>query len=202
MDISDAILAKSDQINAIDLIEPVTVTVVEVREGNAEQPVHIITDIYGKGRPFKPSKTVLRDLGKAWGKDTQPWVGRRMELFNEPSVLWAGKPVGGIRVSALSHIPAPIQTAHTITRGKYKEVTIRVLGADELAAHRESLNAASNLTELQIAWAVATKAGVARDAGLVALKDARKAELMPAPVTDDPEHPDFDPALIGMEQEK
>lgn len=180
MDISDAILAKSDQVNAIDLIEPVVVTVVAVRAGNKEQPVHVITDRYGEERPFKPSKTVLRDLGKAWGKEAQAWVGRRMELYNEPTVLWAGKPVGGIRVSALSHIPEPIQTAHTITRGKYKEVTIRVLPTvdpEAVKAALDDIDLASSMPALKAAWDLAGKRGVQGVPEVIAAKDARKVEL-------------------------
>lgn len=181
MDISDAILAKSDQINAIDLIEPVIVTVVEVRPGNKEQPVNIITDVYGAERPFKPSKTVLRDLGKAWGTDTKRWAGRSMQLYNEPTVLWAGKPVGGIRVSALSHIEKPIQTAHTITRGKYLEVTISVLKPefDESAVvdALADIAGASSEPALRMAWDLAGKRGVQKHPDVLAAKDKRKAEL-------------------------
>lgn len=180
MDISEAILARSDQINAIDLIEPVIVTVVEVREGNKEQPVHIITDVYGPSRPFKPSKTVLRDLGKAWGKDTKAWAGRSMELYNEPTVLWAGKPVGGIRVSALSHIDKPIQTAHTITRGKYLEVTIGVIAAVDESAVVDVLAeiaAAESLPGLKAVWQVAGVKGVQKHPDVIAATNKRKQEL-------------------------
>jgi hypothetical protein len=179
VDISDAILARSDQLNAIDLLEPVIVTVVEVRAGNAEQPVHIVTDRYGKERPFKPSKTVLRDLGKAWGKEAQAWVGRRMELYNEPTVLWAGKPVGGIRVSGLSHIPGPIKTAHTIARGKYQEVTIRALPDDDGAVvdALADINSATSLAALKAAWDLAGTRGVQKHPDVITATNKRKAEL-------------------------
>lgn len=181
MDVSETILAKSDQINAIDLIEPVVVAVIDVKAGPADQPVHIITDKYGAERPFKPSKTVRRDLVKAWGKEAQAWVGRRMEIYNEPTVLWAGKQVGGIRVSGLSHIPEPIQTAHTITRGKYKEVTIRPLatGPDpkQVEAAIGELAGADSLPALKAAWDLAGTRGVQGHADVVAAKDTRKQEL-------------------------
>ncbi|GAA4774384.1 hypothetical protein [Microbacterium gilvum] len=181
MDISDAILARSDQLNAVDLVEPVTVTVVDVRKGNAEQPVHIITDVFGPERPFKPSKTVLRDLGKAWGRETQPWIGRRIELYNEPTVKWAGKEVGGIRVSGLSHIDGPVQTAHTITRGQYKQVTIRPLpsGPDPqmVAAALEDIAQATSIPALKAAWDLAGKRGVQGHPDVIAAKEARKTEL-------------------------
>lgn len=182
MDVSDTILAKSDQINAIDLIEPTVVTVVDVKAGPADQPVHIITDKYGTERPFKPSKTVRRDLVKAWGKEARDWIGRSMELYNEPTVLWAGKQVGGIRISALSDIPKPIQTAHTITRGKYAEVTIRVLekpAVDESAVvdALANITGAESLPALKAAWDLAGVKGVQKHADVITAKDKRKAEL-------------------------
>ena len=183
MDVSETILAKSDQINAIDLIEPTVVTVVDVKAGPADQPVHIITDKYGTERPFKPSKTVRRDLVKAWGKEAQAWIGRSMELYNEPTVLWAGKQVGGIRISALSHIEKPIQTAHTITRGKYTEVTIRVLqdapGPSEEAVvdSLADIAGASSMEALKTAWALAGARGVQKHPDVIEAKNARKTEL-------------------------
>lgn len=112
MNISQAILAKSDQLNASDLIGgPQTVTIAEVREGNADQPVQIHL-VEWPGRPFKPSKTVLRILDYAWGEETDDWPqGARMTVFRDPTAKWAGEEVGGIRVSHLSHIPEPFKLA-------------------------------------------------------------------------------------------
>lgn len=181
MDVSETILAKSDQVNAIDLIEPVIVTVVEVKAGPADQPVHIITDVYGTDRPFKPSKTVRRDLVKAWGKEAQAWIGHRMEIYNEPTVMWAGKQVGGIRVSGLSDIPGPIQTAHTITRGKYKDVTIEVLpsvpDSGVVGAALDDIERAESLPALKAAWDLAGTRGVQAHPDVVAAKNQRKQEL-------------------------
>lgn len=130
MDVSNAIVAKSDQINAVDLVgRDVTVTIVDVKPGPADQPVHIITDVYGPSRPWKPSKTALRDIVQAWGTDSTVWVGRRITLFNDPEVLWAGQAVGGIRIRAMSHIDKAFEARHVITRGKTKKVMIQPLPA-------------------------------------------------------------------------
>jgi len=126
MDVSAEIVAQSDQMNAIDLAQPVTVTIVGVKKG-ADERVHIITDVYGPARPFKPSKTVLRDIAKAWGLESQVWIGRRLTLFNDPTVLWAGQEVGGIRVSAMSHIDKAFEAKHQIARTKSKKVMIQPL---------------------------------------------------------------------------
>jgi len=119
MDISDSITPKSDQLNAEDLLTgPRTVTVAEVRRGSVEQPVEIVTEEFGPGRPFKPSKTVRRILVSAWGAEASKYVGRRMTLYRDPAVRFGGQDVGGIRVSHLSHIEKRITLHLTVTRGK------------------------------------------------------------------------------------
>ena len=182
MDVSSAIVAKSDQLNAIDLVgRDVTVTIVEVKPGPADQPVHIITDQYGPSRPWKPSKTALRDIVQVWGTDSTVWVGRRLTLWNDPEVLWAGKKVGGIRIRAMSHVEAAFKATHIITRGKTQEVMIQPLGdapaAPSTADHLDALNNAATIDELQHAWVLVTKAGLGQVAELIAAKDRMKAQL-------------------------
>lgn len=117
-DVSEAAAPRSDQQNFEDYISgPKTVTVSEARPGNAEQPVEVHLVEY-PGRPFKPSKTVLRILMAAWTSDAATWAGKRMTLFGDPTVKFGGKTVGGIRVSALSHIDKPIALNLTESRGK------------------------------------------------------------------------------------
>lgn len=178
MDVSAAIVAKSDQMNAIDLAREVTVTILDVKKGPDDQPVHIITDIYGPARPFKPSKTVLRDIAQAWGLESQVWIGRRLTLFNDPTVLWAGQEVGGIRVRAMSHIDKAFEAKHAIARTKSKKVMIQPLNdaaltTDWVARIRDT----ATVAELQQVWQEATQAGATRLAEVVAAKDARKVEL-------------------------
>lgn len=180
MDVTAAIVAKSDQMNAVDLVGgDVTVTITDVQPGPADQPVHIITDLYGPGRPFKASKTALRDIVQGWGTDSKVWVGRRLTLYNDPTVLWAGQPVGGIRIRAMSHIDKAFEAKHTITRGKTKKVMIQPLPDVDpvLKQHLDALNTATTLPALQAAWQAAGQAGVAGNPQIIAAKDARKAEL-------------------------
>lgn len=119
VDLTNTIVPKSDQLNSDDLIAgPRTFTVTEVRvKQTAEQPVDILL-AESPGKPFRPSKTVLRILITAWGKEGDEYVGRRMTLYRDEAVKWAGQEVGGIRVSHLSHIAKPIKLALTETRGK------------------------------------------------------------------------------------
>jgi len=104
-DVGFALEAKSDQLNAVDIVgtEPVIrVRNVDVRK--SDQPVSIYFD-GDNGRPWKPSKGMLRILAGAWGRDSSEWVGKHVRLYFEPSVKYAGEEVGGIRVKALSDIP-------------------------------------------------------------------------------------------------
>lgn len=129
MDITPYIKAKSDQLNADDLAVPIDVKIMGVKQGSREQPV--IIEIDGDNQPFKPCKTVLRVLTNAWGIDAGSWVGRMMRLYCDPSVVYAGVKVGGIRVSHLSHITSDVEMMITATRGKKKPVRIQRLDAKE-----------------------------------------------------------------------
>ena len=112
VDMTSTIKAKSDQLNAGDLIGgPVVVKVTRVDVRGGDQPVSIHTD--GDLQPFKPCLSMRRVLAKLWGGETDSWVGKSMVLFNDPTVIWAGKPEGGIRISHLEGI------------SKKEEVTVR-----------------------------------------------------------------------------
>lgn len=195
MDLSSTIVPKSDQLNSEDLLTgPVTVTVEEVRKGTAEQPV-VIHLVEFPGRPFKPSKTVRRLLVAAWGKDASVYTGRRMTLFRDPTVKWAGEAVGGIRVSHLSHIDKPLSVALTVTRGQRKVHVVEPLREKPRAAQQlavpvdgptpADIAACTDIDTLREWWQT-----------YPALRDqieARRAELTAAAVTGDDELP-LDPA--------
>lgn len=120
MNLSSSIIAKSDQLNADDLVSgPKTFTVSKVEEGNAEQPCKIYLAEWPGNRPFKPSKTAMRVLAYAWGEETDDWPSNaRMTLFRDPDVKWAGVAVGGIRISALSHIKEQFKIALQESKSK------------------------------------------------------------------------------------
>lgn len=127
MDISNTIEAKSDQQNAIDYASgPRIVTISEARKGDADQPVELHLQEH-PGKPYKPSKSMRRVLVKVWGSDASLYVGRRLELFNEPTVKWAGQPVGGIRISRASDLEAPVKIPLQVAKGKIEHVTVQPL---------------------------------------------------------------------------
>lgn len=128
MDLSKTIIAKSDQLNADDLLGgPRTFTIVEVKPGSEEQPVSIVLAEWPRNRPFKPSKTVQRILSYVWGStETDDWPkDARMTLFRDEKVKWAGEEVGGIRVSHVSHISQPMKVA--LQESKHKKTIHTIL---------------------------------------------------------------------------
>ena len=127
MDITESLAANSDQQNYDEyLAGPKTVTVAEVTQGTAEQPVNVEL-VEFPGKPFKPAKSVRRVLAAAWGTDASQWTGRRLTIYGDPSVRYGGKEVGGLRVSHVSHIDKPITVALTVTRGKRAPFTVQPL---------------------------------------------------------------------------
>jgi hypothetical protein len=125
MDMSEFIVAKSDQLNADDLLGgPIVVKITEVARNNAEQPVNVHIEGY---RPWRPCKTSLRILVAAWGKDSTKWVGRWVRLFRDPTVKWGGEAVGGIRPNGLSHIKEPLTMALAVTKGTKRNHKIDVI---------------------------------------------------------------------------
>lgn len=118
LDMTQFIEAKSDQINADDLISgPRTITITRVSQGSAEQPVNVNFD-GDDGKPFRPCKTVRRIMVAVWGPDAKDYVGRSMTLYRDPKVKFGGMEVGGIRVSHMSHIDEPRTLALMATKGK------------------------------------------------------------------------------------
>ena len=104
-DVSFAMEAKSDQLNAVDIMgfEPV-ITIREVRVQKGDQPVWVYYN-GDNNRPWKPSKGMIRILAAGWGRDSSQWVGKSVQIYMEPGVKYAGKEVGGVRIRAMSDIP-------------------------------------------------------------------------------------------------
>lgn len=156
----DTIAPKSDQLNAEQLLAgPMTITVSEVRRGDADQPV--VVHYHGEdGRPYKPCKSMRKVLIFAWGEDGSQWVGRAMTLYNNPAVKWGGVAVGGVRISHLSHIERDLVLQLTATKGKKEPQTIkRLVQADPHAAALDLLKAASKegLAALEAQWKATAK---------------------------------------------
>lgn len=133
MDLSTTIQARSDQLNADDLMGgPVTVTIQDVTEGNAEQPANIHLAEY-PGRAYRPSLSMRRLLVTVWGKDTTAYPGRRLTLYRNPKTKFGRDVVGGIEISHMSHIDRRATVMLTVTRGQKKPFHVDPLIEQEAA---------------------------------------------------------------------
>jgi len=123
MDMTESIQARSDQVNADDLITgPITYTIREVIAGKAESPFDFL--LVETDRAYRPSKTMRRVIVNAWGPEAANYAGRRLTLYREPSIMFGGQKVGGIRISHMSHIDKRVEVLAQVTRGKREKFTV------------------------------------------------------------------------------
>ena len=126
--VSFAMQAKSDQLNAVDIVGSpsiIRIRAVEVRQ--SEQPVWIYFD-GDNNRPWKPSKGMIRVLSSGWGDESDNWIGKLAEIYCDTSVIYAGKEVGGIRVSGMSDIPRQgLKLPLTLSKSKRTIIEVRHL---------------------------------------------------------------------------
>ena len=180
-DMTATMVAKSDQINAADLIgNPRTVTIREVRiKAGDDQPVTIM--IEGDKKAFRPCMGVRRLFVRVWGPDASKYIGQSLTLFRDPSVTWAGKEEGGIRVSHMTGINSKIVEFMRISRTATKPYEILPLIAEvrDLPKQRQTAEQ----------WASDHRAQVDDAASLEALAEvmARGAKPMAKLQADKPE---------------
>lgn len=127
-DITFALEAKSNQLNAVDIMGCNRIIKIrEVKVTKSDQPVAVFFD-GDNNRPWLPSKGMRRILAGAWGQESDNWVGKHAELYFEPTVMYAGKEVGGIRIKALSDIDKRgLQFSLTINRQKREPYHVPLL---------------------------------------------------------------------------
>jgi hypothetical protein len=195
-DLSDTILAKSDQLVADDLLSgPRTIRIAGVdADPAAEQPVTIHID-GDDAKPWRPSKSMRRVLVHAWGPDGAAYVGRSVTLYRDPAVTWGGAAVGGIRIAAMSHIERPITLALAESRKSRKPFTVQPLAvqpaedkaarlADDLVARFDEVANAAELFAVvddvtvrkQRAWLAEKRPELARDVDAAALAAKARTE--------------------------
>ena len=129
-DIRAAIQPRSDQLNYEDFVSGPAVLTIERTEDYRDekgQPRVAIHMVEYPGRPFKASKTNVKLLAIAWGEDDTDWPGRRVQLSADPTVTYGGKAVGGICVTAVSHLPQRFTAKLSVARGKKKDFPVEVL---------------------------------------------------------------------------
>ncbi len=126
-DISETLIAKSDQLNAADLVGggiTVKIESVIVNKGQ-DQPVSISI---GNGmQPYNPCKTMRRLLAAIWGTSSAAWVGNSMTLYCDMDVMWAGQKAGGIRISHVTGIASAREIPLRSSKHKVTTYTIQPL---------------------------------------------------------------------------
>jgi len=129
IDMAQFVEAKSDQLNADDLIgAPRTITVTRVVGCDGDQPIAIFYE-GDNGKPFKPCKTMRRVLLAVWGRNAADYVGRSMTLYRDDSVTFGGLNVGGIRISHMSHIDKKTVVVVMKTKGKKAGIEVQPLAS-------------------------------------------------------------------------
>lgn len=165
-DMQPVITAKSDQLNADDLLSgPITIKISAVTvHGGQEQPVSISYD-GDNGKPYKPCKSMCRVLVGAWGADSALYVGRSLTLYCDQKVKWGGMEVGGIRISHMTNIADTMTMALTVTRANKKPFIVHPL-VNQAFNYEAALDAmADAVSEAQLkaifarAWSRAKKDG-------------------------------------------
>lgn len=149
VDMSRFIEAKSDQLNADDLIgAPRTITITRVTGNDSDQPVSIFYD-GDNGKPFKPCKTIRRVLMGVWGRYANEYVGKSMTLYRDNAVTFGGLQVGGIRISHMSGIDK--ETAVVVMKSKGKKAGMKILPLQMNEAPRQQRQTPAEWVEGYIA---------------------------------------------------
>lgn len=128
IDLTTTTAPKSDQMNFDDFVggRPKTIKITKVTAVSGDQPIAIHYE-NDNGKPWKPCKGMRRVLVHVWGADGNAFIGRSLTLYGDPAIQFGGMAVGGIRISHMSHIDAPVSMALTATRGSKKIFTVKPL---------------------------------------------------------------------------
>lgn len=87
--------------------------------------------------PWRPCLTMARVLDKVWGgKDASTrYIGRKILLFNDESVMFGPQKTGGLRIRALSHIDKRTTAERlTVQKGRKSSYTVDPLPDEPTAA--------------------------------------------------------------------
>lgn len=151
VDMSKFVEAKSDQLNADDLIgAPRTITITRVTGNDGDQPVSIFYQ-GDNGKPFKPCKTIRRILMGVWGRYANEYVGKSMTIYRDDSVQFGGLATGGIRISHMSDIDKETVVVVMKSKGKKAGVKILPLVQEQRQQRQPDPNAAANWANEHIA---------------------------------------------------
>ena len=158
LDLTESLAPKSDQMDAVDLATsgPRTFTITNVTKGSDEQPFNFHLAEFP--RVWRPSKGMRRVITAAWGGKTSAYAGKRLTLFCNPDVKYAGEKVGGIEISAMSDLPGGkrLSTPKIISKGKSVIFTVEPLTdsrpVPETEPTADQVAACTDPAELRVMW--------------------------------------------------
>ena len=128
---------------------------------------------------------MIRVLIAAWGKEASAYVGRRLMLYRDPSITFGKDAVGGIRISAMSHLDSRMTLALTVTRGKRAPFTVdplpdapAAITDDEVNEYENQIALVDTLDDLKALYEQLKSIELgSHRAALTAAVTARKAEI-------------------------
>lgn len=140
MNIREFVKIKSDRLNYEDFIMgPQDFTIARLGKKIDQGNPRLLMFFEGREEtPYWASKGMLKCLSNVdgWGEsEFSEWVGRKVRLFGEPTVVYAGKEMGGIQISHISHIEKEFTTKITLRRGLRVDFTIYPLIEEALPAY-------------------------------------------------------------------
>ena len=133
IDMAKTIQPKSDQMNYDDfLVGSKNITITGVKSSGTPTDAQPVSIHYqgDDGKPYKPCKSMRRVMVKIWGSDGLSYVGKSITLFGDPSVIFGGKKVGGIRISHMSHISSEVNVPLSASKTKRILYNIKPLKID------------------------------------------------------------------------
>ena len=123
VDMTEHIAPDSTQITAESLIDgPVILQIKEVKDtGEKSKPYAIF--FHGQRWPWLPCKISRRTLIETWGradarKCGSTYPGRWLRLWRDPSVMFKGVKVGGVRHNGASYISGTVQAPVYVGQGR------------------------------------------------------------------------------------
>jgi len=156
IDMKPTVVPKSDQLNSDDFIagSTRTIKITGVRVVSKDQPVAISYE-GDKGKPYKPCVSMTRVMIMIWGDDGEKYIGQSMTLYSDPSVTWAGKAVGGIRISHMTGITEKRVMQLTATKGNKKPYSVEPLILNDVndtnvADTKQTIEKPNPITEQQV----------------------------------------------------
>ena len=125
-DMSPTIIAKSDQVNADDLIGgPMTIKIESVDKRLNDPAGQTVWIHYGdQKKTYKPGLSMRRVIIGLYGNDSREWIGKQLTLFRDPEVPFGSAKVGGVRISHATGITEPKTIMIQTKKGVRKPWTV------------------------------------------------------------------------------